>query len=114
LLERHGYRCVCRPDGESGLRAAAEALPAAVLLDLVMPGMDGFEFLRRFRRLPVGQDTPVVVWTIRDLSPADREALAGTEAIVGKREGGTRGLLAAVQQAAGARAGGREPSEVAS
>ena len=38
------------------------------VLDLVMPGVDGFEFLDRLRRLPAGQTIPVIVWTVKDLT----------------------------------------------
>src|SRR5262249_6325913 len=53
-LTHVGYRPVCEPDGFSGLRAAERERPAAVVLDLVMPGMDGFEFLAHFRRTAIG------------------------------------------------------------
>jgi hypothetical protein len=107
LLRVHGYRAVCRPDGESALRAAAEEPPAAVLLDLLMPGMDGFEFLDRFRQTPAGQRTPVIVWTIKDLTRDEHARLStAAQAVIEKRHGGTGGLLEALQAHVAARKGG--------
>jgi CheY-like chemotaxis protein len=74
-LNQVGYRAVCYSDGETGLRAAAQAPPAAVVLDLLMPGIDGFQFLERLRAQPATQKTPVLVWTSKDLTAEDRARL---------------------------------------
>jgi PAS domain S-box-containing protein len=71
-----GYRAVCRHDGESGLAALASEHPSAVLLDLAMPGVDGFQFLHRMR-CNEGPHPPVIVWTGKDLSPDERRRLQG-------------------------------------
>ncbi len=52
LLMRWGYRAAVAYDGPSALAAALTRPPAAVLLDIGMPGMDGYEVARRLRRLP--------------------------------------------------------------
>jgi CheY-like chemotaxis protein len=60
----------------------------AVLLDLVMPRMDGMAFLERFRRTPHGRHTPVIVWTVRQLNRKDRaQVLDSVQAIVQKAQG---------------------------
>ncbi len=87
-LERAGYRAVCRSTAAGALAAAGEETPAAVVLDLLMPGMDGFEFLRRFRATIDGRRTPVIIWTAKDVSLGERERLrASVRAIVSKGEG---------------------------
>ena len=84
-LGRAGDETLCVQDGEAALRAAAEARPIAVILDLIMPGVDGFEFLERFREMDAGRRTPVIIWTVKDLSAYDHSRLRETaQAIVVK------------------------------
>jgi signal transduction histidine kinase/DNA-binding response OmpR family regulator len=75
-LEQLGYRTESASTAKSGLQAAAEAAPAAVILDLIMPEMDGFEFLDCFRQMPQCRHTPVIVWTIKDITAEERTRLA--------------------------------------
>jgi len=83
-----GYRVICRPDGQSGLDAAALEPPAAIVLDLMMPGMDGFEFLDRLREDPRHADIPVVIWSVKQLTRAEELQLAeSAQAVVGKHGG---------------------------
>ena len=87
-LEDSGYHTRCVASAEEGLEVAVETPPAAVVLDLLMPGMDGFEFLKRFRATAVGRRTPVIVWTVKDLTRKEREELrAATQGFVLKGEG---------------------------
>jgi PAS domain S-box-containing protein len=87
-LRSLGYRPVCHASAAAALKAAAEDPPAAVVLDLLMPGMNGFEFLRQFRSTAQGRRIPVIVWTVKDVSPGEREVLrASSRAIVAKGEG---------------------------
>jgi CheY-like chemotaxis protein len=74
-LRELGYRPICASDGEAGLAAARDEPPAAVILDLLMPRMDGFELLERFRASPGGRTTPVVVWSVKELTPEERERI---------------------------------------
>lgn len=67
-LGQLGYRATCVERAADGLTIAARSPPLAVVLDLMMPGIDGFEFLKQFRSLPQCQRVPVVVWTSKDLS----------------------------------------------
>lgn len=88
MLKDLGYKPMCRSDAEGALEAAAKETPGAVVLDLVMPGMDGFEFLRRFRETPTGRRIPVIVWTGKDLSRAERRKLkVAAQAVVLKTQG---------------------------
>jgi CheY-like chemotaxis protein len=77
-LDQLGYRTVCASTARLGLEAAAEAAPAAVILDLIMPDMDGFEFLDHFRQMPPCRLTPVIVWTIKDITAEERTRLAAS------------------------------------
>jgi len=90
-----GYEPVCCSDARSGLHAAETAKPGAVILDLLMPEIDGFEFLARFRRTPGGRHTPVLVWTAKDVTGEERARLhEAAQAVVLKRDGGPDALLA--------------------
>ena len=58
-----------------------------IILDLMMPTMDGFEFLDELRRRPEWQDIPVVVITAKDLTDEDRDRLnGGVERIIQKSD----------------------------
>jgi signal transduction histidine kinase/CheY-like chemotaxis protein len=74
-LEELGYRALCMQDVPSALRAAAQERPAAVVLDLVIPEINGFDFLKRFRMTEEGRQIPVIVWTGKDLTDAERRHL---------------------------------------
>jgi CheY-like chemotaxis protein len=69
-----------------------------VVLDFLMPGMDGLEFLDRFRRTATGRRTPVIVWTVKDPTPGEREQLrTSAQAVVLKGAGGIAPLLQELQ-----------------
>src|SRR5437879_2850570 len=71
-LSKASYRVRVAPDGESALEQLQYSPPDLVLLDVMMPGIDGFETCRRLRQLPNLQKTPVIFMT--DLSDAqDKE-----------------------------------------
>jgi len=77
-LERDGWEVAEATDGRAALERIASERPALVLLDLMMPEMDGFEFLDALRATPGRANVPVVVLTAKDLSAEDRERLAGS------------------------------------
>lgn len=63
LLRHHGFTVMTASDGESALAAVASHAPDLVLLDVIMPGMDGFETCRRIRAAPGNTMLPVVMVT---------------------------------------------------
>ena len=65
-LDPVGYDVRIATDGEAGLIAARAEPPAAVLLDILLPGIDGWEVLRRMRNDPLLRDVPVVILTVVD------------------------------------------------
>jgi CheY-like chemotaxis protein len=87
-LRQLGYRPICRTEAADALETAERETPAVVVLDLVMPEMSGFEFLRRFRETNNGRDTPVIVWTAKDLTEAERAELGADFGIVATKGGG--------------------------
>jgi PAS domain S-box-containing protein len=92
-LTESGYRAQCCRDGASALAAVAQEMPAAIVLDLLMPAMSGVEFLRELRIRASGHRIPVIVWTAKDISDGERaQLLEGAQAIVLKAKG-TQALL---------------------
>jgi twitching motility two-component system response regulator PilG len=85
LLTSRGYRVTGANDGLAALRIIAEDRPDLVLLDIMMPGIDGFEVCRRIKDDPVTRDIPVVMLTAKK-STADqtRGVEAGAAAYVTK------------------------------
>ena len=63
ILEEDGYRVIQAADGETGLTMAALERPVLILLDVVMPGIDGFETLRRLKADPVTRRSAVIMLT---------------------------------------------------
>ena len=65
ILARHGYEVIGAAGGEAGLAAIEREKPALVLLDLMMPEMDGWEVFQRMRSDERMQDIPVIVVTAK-------------------------------------------------
>jgi two-component system cell cycle response regulator DivK len=63
LLEQHGYRVVAAADGPAALRALRDFVPDVILLDIQLPGMDGYEVARLLRGLDSLRATPIVAVT---------------------------------------------------
>ena len=87
-LERNGWSVVEAENGADGLALVARSLPRVILLDLSMPVMDGFGFLKELRARPGCEQVPVVVLTALDLTAEDRRRLRGANQILNK--GSTR------------------------
>jgi len=84
-LAQLGFSTITRSSGAAALEAAERLHPTAVVLDLVMDGMDGVEFLDRFRQLPEHVRTPVLIWTMKELTVAETERLrVAAQAVVSK------------------------------
>ncbi|MCL6520157.1 MAG: response regulator [Armatimonadota bacterium] len=64
-LERQGYEVVTASDGKEALQKVEEERPDLVILDVMMPYMDGFEVLQNLRRNPSTRDIPVIMLTAK-------------------------------------------------
>lgn len=76
-IEDEGWRVTEAPDGQSALDAVARDVPDVVILDLMMPNMDGFEFLDQLRRQAHGKHIPVIVLTAMTLDQTAINRLQG-------------------------------------
>jgi signal transduction histidine kinase/DNA-binding response OmpR family regulator len=88
MLNVMGYTPICCESGESALDMVAKNPPAAIILDLLLPGIDGFQFLDRLKQIRPGGHPPVIVWTNKDLTATERSQLQqSAKAIVSKNGG---------------------------
>jgi len=76
-LESEGWTVLGAATGQEGLTLIRERQPSAVLLDLLMPGMDGFEVLEALRADPETKSVPVVILTSMSMTQEDKERLQG-------------------------------------
>jgi len=77
LLEKEACSLRFAENGRVALERVAEQLPALIVLDLMMPEMDGFEVIEALRQQPDWRSIPIVVLTAKDLSIEDRRRLNG-------------------------------------
>ena len=77
LLEKEGCQVVTAENGRVALERLAESRPMLILLDLMMPEMDGFQFIDRVRQQENWRTIPIVVVTAKDLTKEDRVRLNG-------------------------------------
>jgi CheY-like chemotaxis protein len=84
-LDKEGWAVIEAPNGRVGLERLDGTVPALILLDLMMPEMDGFEFMEALRRRGDGRNVPVIVITAKDLTPEEQRRLnGGVERIIQK------------------------------
>ena len=76
-LEPEGWTVLGAATGQEGLALIRERQPSAVLLDLLMPGMDGFEVVEALRAEPDSKSVPVVILTSKSMTQQDKERLQG-------------------------------------
>lgn len=83
-LEKHGFETMVASDGEEAISIAESAQPDVILMDVVMPGMNGFQATRKLSRNPATSTIPVVMVTTKDQE---------TDRIWGLRQGAVAYLM---------------------
>ncbi len=112
ILTRDGWAVQTAENGRIAMKKVTETRPCLVLLDLMMPEMDGFSFVDEFRRRQDVSDVPIVVLTAKDLTREDRNRLTGhVESVMVKGEG-TGAVLARVRELLSKCAIGRDPKRI--
>jgi CheY-like chemotaxis protein len=100
LLEGEAYQIEVAADGEEALRAIERRRPEVILLDLLMPVLDGFGVLERLQETPAWRDIPVIILTAKDLSVEEQSLLESrTRAVIHKHGLERDELLRDVRQA---------------
>jgi signal transduction histidine kinase/DNA-binding response OmpR family regulator len=77
VLAPKGWTVVRANGGEEGVRAVRRERPAVVLLDLLMPDLDGFAVVEQLRADPLVEHVPIIVLTSKDMTREERERLSG-------------------------------------
>lgn len=98
LLTKDGWRVQTAENGRFALELVNKGLPGLVLLDLMMPEMDGFAFIEEFQKLPSARGVPVIVLTAKDLTGEDRKRLNGHVKKILAKGGGSESVLKKVQE----------------
>ena len=88
VLVALGIEALCVQDGHTALRGLDESRPDAIILDLLMPEFDGFEFLDSLRGMPAWRTTPVFIWTNMTISEPDYVRLAKSAHYILTKGGG--------------------------
>ncbi|MCZ6698982.1 MAG: response regulator, partial [Planctomycetota bacterium] len=77
MLQKDGWSVTEAENGKVALERLKEINPDIILLDLMMPVMDGFEFVQELRKVESRRSIPIVVVTAKDISDEDRRRLTG-------------------------------------
>ena len=85
-LEAEGWSVVEAADGREALEKVMHGPPRAVLLDLATPAIDGFALLHDLREKPGCAHIPVIVFSAREIAPADRARLEEADLVIGETE----------------------------
>ena len=89
VLEKNGFETMVASDGEEAINLASSSQPDLILMDVVMPGMNGFQATRQLSRNPDTSAIPVVMVTSKDQE---------TDRIWGLRQGAVDYLMKPVKQ----------------
>ena len=84
MLENNGFETLVADNGEDGINKAKSAHPDCILMDVVMPGMNGFQATRKLSKDPQTSDIPVIIITTKDQE---------TDKIWGMRQGAVEYLV---------------------
>ena len=102
MLEEAGFVVDEAENGAVGLERVRAAPPSIILLDLMMPVMDGFAFLTQLRSGGAGSEIPVLVLTAKELSEDEQRFLAAkTETVLSKDDAGLQSLVRRVRDSIG-------------
>jgi signal transduction histidine kinase/DNA-binding response OmpR family regulator len=92
-LRNEGWTVTEAVNGRVGLECLGSARPQLILLDLMMPEMDGFEFVHELRKVQSYRSIPVIVVTAKDLTAEERRQLSGHVQSILQKGGSTRDEL---------------------
>ncbi len=77
MLKPFNMEILVADGGKSGIEQAVKKKPDLIILDLMMPGVDGFEVVSALRKDPAGSQIPILIYTAKNITSEDRERLQG-------------------------------------
>jgi PAS domain S-box-containing protein len=99
-LEQLGFQSVAVADATAALRYLDTCVPMAVVVDLMMPEIDGFELIERMRGLSGCEHVPIIVWTVKDLTIGEGYRLRDrVRVVISKASGSARDGLGDILRA---------------
>ena len=85
VLTGNGYKVMVAPGGKEGIETLKDATPCAIILDIMMPEVDGFMVLEELKKRKETRDIPVIILTAKDITDDDKKRLNGRiQDIIGK------------------------------
>jgi CheY-like chemotaxis protein len=93
ILQKEGWKVIEAENGRVALECMERSRPRVILLDLMIPEMDGFEFVARVRQKHEWSSIPIVVLTAYDLDAEERRRLNGSVETIIKKAGDTHEVL---------------------
>ncbi len=84
--------------GQDGIDLAVAKHPDAIILDLMMPEVNGFEVAQQLRAHPEAREIPIMIYTGKDLTPADRQQLNSHVRAVNSKSSGKEQLLGELEK----------------
>ena len=98
-LEPKGFKVLKTYGGEEGVEVAKAEQPDVIILDLLMPGVNGFEVLDRLEKAPATKKLPIIIFTVKHLSAKEKQRLKGRIArLAPKQEYSPQRLVGMVRQ----------------
>lgn len=99
ILEAQKIETVLATGGDECIKLLENKIPDILILDLMMPGMNGFEVLEKIRKQPETKNLPVIVVTAKDLTKGDKEILTGNvSSVVAKSDSTPQDLFKAIKK----------------
>jgi CheY-like chemotaxis protein len=99
ILRFRGYTVITASDGELGLEAVAREHPDLILLDVMMPGLDGFEVCRRLKADPVHKEIPIIILTAMNDPKLNQRAFEAGAALALRKTADTANVLRTIEAA---------------
>lgn len=99
ILKKEGYETISAFDGESGLKSAKEKKPDLILLDLILPKLDGFSVLEKLKEDKETKEIPVIVLTnLEDVKDVGRALELGATTYLVKAQYNLEEVLEKIKQ----------------